>query len=136
MAYLLRQQGYRPELIAASPDLSCSACKMMSRPKISRPSAIHSPCDFNDVISIDGYTWKNQHGTSFHFYHIIDASTNFHVARYAPNRSVEHAIDAITQAWFAWAGSPNEMVVDAATELNAETFANFTQQNNIKCFHN
>ena len=133
MAYLLRQQGYRPELIAAIPDLSCSACKMMSRPKISRPSAIHSPCDFNDVISIDGYTWKNQHGTSFHFYHIIDASTNFHVARYAPNRSVEHAIDAITQAWFAWAGSPNEMVVDAATELNAETFANFTQQNNIKC---
>ena len=25
------------------------------------------------------------------------------------------------------------MVVDAATELNAEMFANFTQQNNIKC---
>ena len=133
LAYLLRQQGYRPELIAAIPDLSCSACQMMSRPKVCRPSAIHSPCDFNDVISMDGYTWKNQHGTSFHFYHVIDSSTNFQVARYAPNRSVEHAIDCITQAWLAWAGSPNELIVDAATELNAEAFANFMQQNNIKC---
>ena len=133
LAYLLRQQGYRPELIAAVPDLSCSACKIMSRPKISRPSAIHSPCDFDDVISMDGYTWKNQQGTSFHFYHIVDSSTNFQVARYAPNRSVEHAIDCLTQAWFAWAGSPNELIVDAATELNAEAFARFMQQNNIKC---
>lgn len=133
LAYLLRQQGYRSELIAAIPDLSCAACNMMSRPKISRPSAIHSPCDFNDVISMDGYTWKNQQGTSFHFYHIIDSSTNFQVARYAPNRSVEHAIDVITQGWLAWAGSPNELIVDAATELNAEAFANFMQQNNIKC---
>ena len=133
MAYLLRQQGYRPELIAAVPDLTCSACNMMSRPKISRPSAIHSPCDFNDVISMDGYTWKNQQGTSFHFYHIIDSSTNFQIARYAPNRSVEHAIDCITQGWLAWAGSPNELIVDAATELNADAFAKFMQQNNIKC---
>ena len=133
MAYLLRQQGYRPELIAAIPDLSCSACHMMSRPKICRPSAIHSPCDFNDIISMDGYTWKNQKGTPFHFYHIIDSSTNFQVARYAPNRSVENAIDCITQSWLLWAGSPNEMIVDAATELNADAFAKFMQQNNIKC---
>ena len=133
MAYLLRQQGYRPELIAAIPDLSCSACHMMSRPKICRPSAIHSPCDFNDIISMDGYTWKNQKGTPFHFYHIIDSSTNFQVARYAPNRSVENAIDCITQSWLSWAGSPNEMIVDAATELNADAFAKFMQQNNIKC---
>ena len=35
LAYLLRQQGYRPELVAAVPDLACSACAMLSRPKIS-----------------------------------------------------------------------------------------------------
>ena len=133
LAYLLRQQGYRPELVAAVPDLACSACAMLSRPKISRPSAIHSPLDFNDVISMDGYTWKNQQGTSFHFYHIVDASTNFQVAKYAPNRSVENAIDCVISAWFSWAGSPNELIVDAATELNAEAFAKFMQQHNVKC---
>ena len=133
LAYLLRQQGYRPELVAAVPDLACSACAMLSRPKISRPSAIHSPQDFNDSISMDGYTWKNQQGTSFHFYHVVDASTNFQAARYAPNRSVEHAIECLVNAWFSWAGSPNELVVDAATELNADASAKFLQQHNVRC---
>ena len=133
LAYLLKQQGYRPEMIAAVSDLRCSACQAMSRPKVSRPAAIHSPCDFNDIISMDGYSWKNQLGNQFHFYHIVDHSTSFHVARYAPNRTSEHAIDAIVQSWFSWAGSPNEMLVDAATELNAESFSQFLQQNNVKC---
>ena len=55
------------------------------------------------------------------------------MARYAPNRSVEHAVEAIIQSWFSWAGSPNEMLVDAATELNAEQFSQFMQQCNVKC---
>ena len=133
LSYLLKQQGFRPEMVAAVNDLQCSACQAMSKPKISRPSAIHSPCDFNDIISMDGYSWKSQRGDQYHFYHIVDHSTSFHVAKYAPNRSVDHAIDAIVQSWFSWAGSPNEMLVDAATELNAETFSQFMQQSNIKC---
>ena len=133
LQYLLKQQGFRPELIAAASDLQCSACQMMGRPKISRPAAIHTPCDFNDIISMDGYSWKNSQGTSYHFYHLVDHSTSFQVARYAPNRSVENAIDAIIQSWFSWAGSPNEMLIDAATELNAEQFSVFMQQCNVKC---
>ena len=133
LAYLLKQQGFRPEVVAAASDLQCSACQAVSRPKISRPAAIHSPCDFNDIISMDGFSWKNQQGTSFHCYHIVDHSTSFQVAKYAPNRSVEHAIDMMIQSWFSWAGSPNELLVDAATELNAEDFAQFMQQCNVKC---
>ena len=133
LAYLLKQQGFRPEVVAAASDLQCSACQAVSRPKISRPAAIHSPCDFNDIISMDGFSWKNQQGTSFHCYHIVDHSTSFQVAKYAPNRSVERAIDMMVQSWFSWAGSPNELLVDAATELNAEEFAQFMQQCNVKC---
>ena len=125
LSHLLKQLGFRPKFVAAASDLRCSACQSMSRPKISRAAAIHTPCDFNDIISMDGYSWKNQQGTSYHFYHIVDHSTSFQVAKYAPNRSVEHAIDAIVQSWFSWAGSPNEMIVDAATELNAESFSQF-----------
>ena len=133
LAYLLKQQGFRPEMIAAVPDLRCAACDATRGPKISRPSAIHSPCDFNDSISMDGYTWTSKGGKQFHFYHIIDYSTNFHVAKYAPNRSVESAISCVQQAWFSWAGSPNELIIDAGSELNAEAFSVFSQQNNIKC---
>ena len=133
LAYLLKQQGFRPEMIAAVADLKCAACDATRGPRISRPSAIHSPCDFNDSISMDGYTWTNKAGKLFHFYHIIDYSTNFHVAKFAPNRSVENAIQCFQQAWLSWAGSPNELLVDAASELNAEAFSLFSQQNNIKC---
>lgn len=42
-------------------------------------------------------------------------------------------MEAIVQAWFAWAGSPNELIIDAASELNSESFSQFTQRNNIKC---
>ena len=133
LAYLLKQQGFRPEMIAAVPDLRCAACDATRGPKISRPSAIHSPCDFNDSISMDGYTWTSKGGKQFHFYHIIDYSTNFHVAKYSPNRSVESAISCVQQAWFSWAGSPNELIIDAGSELNAEAFSVFSQQNNIKC---
>ena len=133
LAYLLKQQGFRPEMIAAVSDLRCASCDATRGPKISRPSAIHSPCDFNDSISMDGYTWTNKMGQQFHCYHIIDYSTNFHVAKYAPNRSVESAISCLQQAWFSWAGSPNELIIDAASELNAEAFSVFAQQSNVKC---
>ncbi len=133
LAYLLKQQGFRSEVIAAVPDMRCAACEATKGPRISRPSAIHSPCDFNDSISMDGFTWTSKAGKLFHFYHVIDYSTNFHVAKYAPNRSTENAIMSIQQAWLSWAGIPNELIIDAASELNAEAFALFTQQNNIKC---
>lgn len=133
LAYLLRQQGFRSEVVAAVPDMCCDTCEATRGPKISRPSAIHSPCDFNDSISADGYTWTSKAGKLYHFYHVIDYSTNFHVAKYAPNRSTENAIQVLQQAWLTWAGSPNELVIDAASELNSEVFTVFTQRNNIKC---
>lgn len=133
LAYLLRQQGFRPEVVAAVPDMRCATCEATRGPRISRPSAIHSPCDFNDSISMDGFTWTSKAGKLYHFYHIIDYSTNFHVAKYAPSRATENAVATTQQAWLSWAGSPNELIIDAASELNSELFAVFTQSNNIKC---
>jgi len=82
---------------------------------------------------MDGFTWTSKAGKLYHFYHIIDYSTNFHVAKYAPSRATENAVATTQQAWLSWAGSPNELIIDAASELNSELFAVFTQSNNIKC---
>ena len=65
LAYLLRQQGYRPELVAAVPDLACSACAMLSRPKISRPSAIHSPHDRFQRQHFDGWIYMEESTGNF-----------------------------------------------------------------------
>ena len=73
-----------------------------------------------------------QNGQSFHFYHYIDHGTNFQTASVAPSRTAEQAIEKLIQSWFLWAGPPNEMIMDSATEFTSEMFQKFLQQNNVK----
>ena len=128
---LLKQQGFRPEAIDAIDDLRCSNCQEQQAPKISRPAAIKEPLDFNDKISMDGIAWKSKGGTTFHFYHVIDYSTSFHVAAIAPNRSSNSVIEFLGNQWIAWAGPPVELLVDSATEFNSHEMDSFCQSFNI-----
>ena len=50
-------------MIRAIGDLKCSTCQEAKRPVISRPSSIHEPCDFGDIVSMDAITWSNSKGT-------------------------------------------------------------------------
>lgn len=129
---LFRQQGYDFNIVEGISDLACSTCLMHSKPKSSRPGAIHVPMDFNDRISIDGLKFTNQQGQVFHILHVIDLSTNFHTAVIAPSRTTESTIVALIQTWLSWAGAPIEIVMDSATELNSEEFMTFLQQYNIR----
>ncbi|CAL1168143.1 unnamed protein product [Cladocopium goreaui] len=129
---LLRQQGARTELQQAVFDLSCPVCATMKKPKIARPSTVKHELDFNDKIFVDGITWTNKSGRNFHFYHIIDQATNYHVAVPAPSRTTENAIRCLSEAWLMWAGAPNMKVTDSATEFLSEAFQNFLQRHDIK----
>ena len=133
LMHLLRQQGFRKECIDAIPDMRCSTCEVTSKPKCSRPSVLKDPMDFNDKIAVDCIKWTNKAGLGFHIMHIIDHGTSYHIACVAPCRTSQSAIQNITSSWFQWAGAPNEMIVDCATEFNSEEFMNFLQRNNIKC---
>ena len=129
---LLRQQGARTELQQAVFDLSCPVCATMKKPKNARPSTVKHELDFNDKIFVDGITWTNKSGKNFHFYHIIDQATNYHVAVPAPSRTTENAIRCLSEAWLMWAGAPNMIVTDSATEFLSEAFLNFLQRHDIK----
>lgn len=129
---LLKQQGFRPEAIEAIDDLRCSTCLEQQAPKISRPSALKEPLDFNDKVSMDGVSWENKKGTVFHFYHVIDYSTSFHIAAIAPNRSTPSAVEFLGNHWISWAGPPIELLVDSATELNSHEMDHFCQRFNIR----
>ena len=133
LMHLLRQQGFRKECIDAVSDMRCSTCEITSRPKCSRPSVIKDPMDFNDKIAIDCLKWTNKAGLGFHVMHIIDLGTSYHTACVAPCRTSQSAIQNITASWLQWAGAPNEMIVDSATEFNSDEFMNFLQRNNIRC---
>jgi len=54
-------------LLKGISDMRCSTCQEMRGPTISRPSAIHEPCDFGDIVSMDGITWTNKNGDQYHF---------------------------------------------------------------------
>ena len=119
LSWLLKQQGFRPDAVQSPHDLRCSACESLKVPKISRPSHVMDPMDFNDRIAIDGLTYTSKSGTKYHMYHLIDYATSYHVACPAPNRRSASAIQFIGQQWVSWAGSPVGMIVDAATEFNS-----------------
>ena len=130
-SWLLKQQAYRPEIVQGVFDMRCSACSIHQQPRISRPSTIKDPLDFNDRISIDGLTYTAKDGHKYHIYHIIDYATSYHVACPAPKRSSARAIQFIGQRWIAWAGAPVELVVDAATEFNSQEMEEFCNRFNI-----
>eukprot|EP00435_Cladocopium_sp_Y103_P060444 s1568_g22.t1 len=132
LSAVLKAQGARSDLTQAVFDMPCDVCANQQQPKIARPSTLKDELDFNDKVFIDGVTWTNQKGKTFHFYHMIDQATNYHTAIPAPNRAAENAAQSVLEAWFQWAGPPNLLVTDSATEFTSEYFANFLQRFDVK----
>ena len=112
--------------------MRCSTCQHHQNPKLQRPATLKQELDFGDKVSVDGTTWTNKNGKTFHYYHFLDHGTNYHTAVIAPNRTTEKAIEKVTLGWLSWAGPPNEFVADSATEFNNEAFGRFLQQFNTK----
>eukprot|EP00435_Cladocopium_sp_Y103_P041817 s1270_g11.t1 len=132
LSSILRAQGYRAEIAQAALELKCSTCQENQQPKLARRSSLRDELDFNDRVCMDGFYWTNSAGTKFHVYHIVDWSTNFQCARMSLDHSSTAVIQLLLDMWFAWAGSPSEMIVDAAAEFNSDEFADFVQSQNIK----
>ena len=132
LSTLLRSQGFRAEVAQAALDLRCSICNAQQQPKLARPSAIRDELDFNDRICTDMLSWTNKQGVQFHMCHIVDWATSFQTACVTPDQSTESVIQGMSQMWFAWAGVPQEMLIDAGTNFNSEEFSQFAQSCNIK----
>lgn len=132
LSTIMRQEGFRSEVVRAAAEMRCSVCESTAEPKHARPSVLRDDLDFNDRISIDGFRWTNSQGKSFHVYHVIDWATSFHISCVAPSRTSEDIINSLINMWFQWAGSPSELIVDAASEFNSQEFMQFVQAHNIR----
>ena len=129
----LREAGYRADIAQAALDLTCPNCSACSHPKQQRPATLRPYLDFNHRLLLDGIKWTNSEGKSFHFYHMLDAGSNYHVATCAPSRTSESLLEILGRSWLSWAGSPLEMLVDSATEMNSTEFQNAMHRLNIRC---
>ena len=132
LARALQISGSRPAVVQAAQEIQCRVCAANAPPKHSRPATLKSMLDFNHRIYLDGVTWTNQKGKSYHFYHILDAGTNYHVAIAAPSKATEDLIQIMNQHWISWAGPPQELVTDSGTEMNSVQFEEFVQRFNIR----
>ena len=132
LSQVLREQGHEPSLSQGILDMKCSTCQNEQRPKIQRPATIKDDLDFNDKVGIDGIKYTAASGTPYHFYHMIDYGTNYHVACSSPGQSSQDAIEKVVTGWFQWAGAPLELHTDAGTEFTSREFANMLTQFNIK----
>ena len=112
-------------------DLKCSVCQTQQRPKLQRPSTLKEELEFGDTIAMDGVKWTKRQGQEFHSYHFIDYGTNYHTAVLAPNRA--EAQERLTTGWLNWAGPPNEILLDSATEFLSQLFVEFLQSMNVHC---
>ena len=128
----LQVNGSRPEVVQAALEIKCAACAAHAQPKHARPASLKSMLDFNHKVYLDGISWTNNRGKSFHFFHMLDAGTNYHVAVASPAKTSQDLIRVLNQHWLSWAGPPTEMVVDSGTEMNSQEFAEFTQRFNIR----
>jgi hypothetical protein len=87
LARALQVNGSRPEVIQAASEIRCNACAAHAPPKHARPASLKSMIDFNHKVYLDGIKWTNSQGKSFHFFHMLDAGTNYHVAIASPART-------------------------------------------------
>ncbi|CAL1153804.1 unnamed protein product [Cladocopium goreaui] len=130
---VLKDQKWPPEAIEGIKDMHCSACFERQKPRLARPSHLGEPRQFNDLVAIDSIKWTNAQGQSYLFYHIIDTSSNYHVAipcEHRPNS--EQLALLFTKYWINWAGPPKMLLHDSAGEFCSEEFARYLQGYDIR----
>ena len=124
----LRSTNAESELTDAARDYQCDACSESRKGfDLSKVGGIHENLGFNDTIGMDGAVWTNAQGTQFHFTHIIDEGTLFHVARPCGSDSSAQW-NLLEDHWFSWAGPPKTIYVDPAKEYLSEAWMTRIQE--------
>ena len=130
----LKTQGAPEHIVRAAQDFVCDACVESQKPHHQRPSKLHPPREFNDVIGLDGFFWKGKGNFQCYVLHIYDEASGFHLARRLDGRNLDHAIPAFQQLWSFWAGYPRSVYLDPAGEFRADQWLDFLQANNIHAY--
>ena len=127
----LKEQGALEHIVEAARDFVCDACVESTHTKHQRPSKLHEPKDFNDMVGIDGFYWTGRAGFQVLVFHCIDEASLFHLGKRIENRHLDHVIPTWTEFWFTWAGAPNQVYSDPAGEFRADQWLNFLQSHDV-----
>ena len=132
LSHALKDQGWDKNCIEGLQDMVCPTCHEQQKPKLARPGHLDDPKEFNELVLIDGIDWTNQSGTKYHFVHVLDVGTNFHIAFVVPDRTTTTLIEHFQNHWILWAGSPKAIMTDSAGEFCSDEFGQFLQSHDTR----
>ena len=116
----LKERHADPKMVQGALDFQCDSCAESRKGyETSRPAVIHEDLGFNQVVGMDTAVWTNGVGQQFSFTHIIDEGTLFHLGAPVTNTDAETQIKTFGQVWLRWAGPPQTVYVDPATEFQS-----------------
>ena len=116
----LKERHADPKIVQGALDFQCDSCAESRKGyETSRPAVIHEDLGFNQVVGMDTAVWTNGVGQQFSFTHIIDEGTLFHLGAPVTNTDAETQIKTFGQVWLRWAGPPQTVYVDPATEFQS-----------------
>ena len=131
LAMHLKKLGFTQEVVDGAGDFLCQSCSERVPPKLTSPGKLKEPKEFNEVITLDGFEWKNSDGTKFYVIHVFDEATHFHLGRRC-QRGTEEAERVIRETWMHWAGPPQVIVHDLAGEFVSQHWKDMLQQEGIQ----
>ena len=131
LASHLRRLRFSQELIDGASEYLCQSGSERVSPKLTSPGKLKEPKDFNEVITLDGFEWRNNAGQKYYVIHIFDEATHFHLGKRC-SRGTEEAERVVNEAWIHWAGPPQTIVHDLAGEFVSQNWKNVLQQNGIQ----
>ena len=131
----LKERHAENRLLQAALDFQCDACAE-SRTGFAapRPAVIHEDVGFNKIVGMDAAFWTSKSGHRFAFLHVIDEGTLFHVgATLDPGDSSTSALIRMFRwTWLSWAGPPQVIYLDPASEFASDMWRTFAQSNDIQ----
>ena len=131
-ARALHDHGWAPAVQQAVRDMACDTCHEMTLPKVARPAHLHVAREFNELVQFDNCEWTDPNGKRHTFFHFIDIESNFHTAVPYVSKTTEALIACFQGAWLLWAGPPQGLMFDSATEANSDQFAQHLLELGIK----
>ena len=121
LAKFLKERHADPKFIRGILDFQCDGCSESKRGcESSRPAVIHESLEFNQVVGLDTAVWTSGNGVQYMFTHIIDEGTLFHVGSHVSHTNVETQLKVFERNWLLWAGPPQTVYVDPASEFRSE----------------
>ena len=121
LAKFMKERHAEHRIIQGVLDFHCDSCSEGKKGfDTARPAAIHDDLGFNQVVGMDSAVWTNHRGQQFTFSHVIDEGTLESV-------DVESQLKVFQQVWMLWAGPPQTVYVDPASEYRAEKWQDSMQ---------